>query len=221
MPISRDMTTGMYILQTKILGVLDTNPGKDKPYHNNQHMQGVWDIVQKLWVFERDTNDPVENERSLTILMIASLLHDYDHSGGETSDHYNVLRTREFVEELLKNGGLGVSDDIRFAVDSAIACTEYPFIIEPSCHLEKVLRDADILYAALSLNPHIILEDLRAEITVAAKRPISYQEMLNGQLKFMDSVVLYTTTGKGIWERNSQQYLKLLTNYVNEKEAPE
>lgn len=217
MSINRDMTTSMYTLQAKIHGVLDANPGKNKPYHNNRHMLGVWDAVQKIWVFERNTKDPEENEKSLTILMLASMLHDYDHSGGETTDHYNVLRAREFVEELLKNGDLGIPDDIRIAVDRAIACTEYPFIIEPTSHLEKILRDADILYATLSLDPTIIMEDLRAEIMVAAKRDITYKEMLVGQARFAEDAVLFTTTGKGIWESSSQRYLELLTQYAEDR----
>lgn len=221
MGINRDFSNAMVILENKLLSALEVNAGKDLPYHNNKHMEGVWGIAQHIWAFDRDTKDPVVNEQSLTILMCAALLHDYDHSGGDTTDHYNVLRAREYVSELLAQEHMAVSPEIREAVDKAIACTVYPFTVEPVTQVEKVLRDADILYATLSRDPRIIMEDLRAEIGVAAKREISYQEMLDGQTKFTESVVLFTTSGKGVWDIHQPKYLEQLINYVKEREQPE
>lgn len=203
-------------LERKLLDVLKGNPSADAPYHNNKHMQGMWDIAQVIWASEGD-----KEAWSLEALMFTCLLHDYGHSAGKDSDHYNVLSTREFVADLISRNGYSMPGHIAQVIDSAIACTEFPFVTPPTTVLEKVVRDADILYATVSLDPVLVLEDLRAEIAVAAKREITYEDMMAGQSKFMETAELFTETGRSIWAIYAPRYLARLQAYVKEKETPD
>lgn len=206
-------------LEGKVLEVLETNPSKDAPYHNNEHMRCVWAIAQDLWDSEKEDVGLGHPDWSLVVLMFSSLLHDYDHSAGKDSDFYNVLRAREFVEEHLDRVGYSLPQHVKTAIGSAIGCTVFPFTPEtdPQNKIEMVLRDADILYTSMSMRPELVLEHLRAEIMVAAKRDITYGEMLDGQIKFMEEAKLFTRAGQLAWTIYSKRYYKSMRAYAQNK----
>lgn len=204
-------------LEGKLLDVLETNPSAEAPYHNNEHMRTVWQIAQDLWDSEKEDVGLGDPDWSMAVLMFASLLHDYDHSAGKDNDHYNVLRTREFVELLINRHGYSLPRRVIVAIDEAIACTEFPFTTEPKTKVEMVLRDADMLYASMSMDPKLVMEHLRAEIMVAAKRDITYGEMLDGQLKFMAEAKFYTHAGQLAWALYSKRYNRSLEAYAQAK----
>lgn len=207
-------------LEGKLLEVLEGNPSADVPYHNNKHMKGVWDIGLIIWDAEKE-DIGLGSDWATIALMFVCLLHDYGHSAGKDNDHYNVLSTREFVSELIAKHGYSLPGRVIEVIDKAIECTEFPFVIPPRNKLEKVMRDADVLYATVSLDPTIVMEDLRAEIQVAAKREITYAEMLEGQADFMEKAELFTETGRVIWDIYAPRYLVRLQDYVKEKETPD
>lgn len=203
-------------LESKLLEVLKGNPSADVPYHNNKHMTGVWSIGQVMWEAEGEPLD-LGGDWAYVALMFVCLLHDYGHSAGQDSDHYNVLSTREFVSELIARNGYSLPGRVIEVIDKAIECTEFPFVIPPRNKLEMVMRDCDVLYATVSLDPTLVMEDLRAEIQVAAKRDVTYEEMLVGQTKFMESAELFTETGRAIWDIYAPRYLARLQEYAREK----
>lgn len=207
-------------MEDKLLEVLKRNPSGDAPYHNNKHMKGVWDIAQVIWEAEKE-DIGLGADWTFIALMFVCLLHDYGHSAGKDNDHYNVLSTREFVSELIAQNGYSLPGRVTAAIDKAIECTEFPFVIDPRNKLEMVMRDCDVLYATVSLDPVLIMEDLRAEIQVAAKRDVTYEEMLVGQTKFMESNVLFTETGRAIWDVYAPRYLVRLQEYAKEKGTPD
>lgn len=215
--ITRPLNRFLKRLEGKVMAALETNPSRDVPYHNNVHMLTVWQIVQDLWDSEKEDVGLGDPDWSLVVLMFASLLHDYDHSAGKDSDHYNVLRAREYVESLIARHGYSLPRKVVVAIDEAIACTVYPFEVEPKNKLEMVLRDADALYASVSMDPKVVMEHLRAEIMVAAKRDITYGEMLAGQLEFMSDVKFFTKSGELAWTLYSKRYCKSLEAYAQNK----
>lgn len=207
-------------LEDKLMEVLKRNPSADVPYHNNKHMKGVWDIAQVVWEAEKE-DIGLGGDWAFIALMFVCLLHDYGHSAGKDNDHYNVLSTREFVSELIAQNGYSLPGRVIEAIDQAIECTEFPFVIPPRNKLEMVMRDCDVLYATVTLDPTIVLEDLRAEIQVAAKRDVTYEEMMVGQAKFMETAELFTDTGRAIWAVYAPRYLARLQAYVKEKGTPD
>lgn len=207
-------------LEAKLLEVLEGNPSADVPYHNNKHMVGVWNIALIIWEAEEECIG-LGADWAKIALMFVTLLHDYGHSAGHDSDHYNVLSTREFVADLIARNGYTLPKRVIDVIDAAIECTEFPFVVPPRNKLEMVMRDADVLYATTSLDPTVVLEDLRAEIQVAAKRDVTYEEMMVGQSKFMETAELFTETGRAIWAAYAPRYLTRLQAYVKEKGTPD
>jgi hypothetical protein len=207
-------------LEGKLLEVLKGNPSANVPYHNNVHMEGVWSIAQVMWEAEGEDLG-LGGDWAYVALMFVTLLHDYGHSAGKDNDHYNVLSTREFVAELIARNGYSLPSRVVEVIDSAIECTEFPFVIPPRNKLEMVMRDCDVLYATVSLDPVLVMENLRAEIQVAAKRDVTYEEMLVGQSKFMESAELFTVTGRAIWDIYAPRYLVRLQEYAKEKGTPD
>lgn len=207
-------------LEDKLVDVLKRNPSADVPYHNNKHMKGVWGIAQVVWEAEKE-DIGLGGDWTFIALMFVTLLHDYGHSAGKDNDHYNVLSTREFVSELIAQNGYSLPGRVTEAIDQAIECTEFPFVIRPRNKLEQVMRDCDVLYCMVHLDPTLVMEDLRAEIQVAAKREITYEEMLVGQSKFMEEAELFTETGRAIWDIYAPRYLVRLQEYVKEKGNPD
>lgn len=196
------------------MALLEENPSKDVPYHNNAHMKGVWGIVQDLWKVEREDVGLVEPTWEWAVLMVSSLFHDYAHSAGYENDTSNVKRTREIVDKLISQHGFTFPEFVVEAIDSAIACTEFPFIKDPSDKLEMVLRDADLLYATLTMDPETILVKLRAEICISQNRHITFAEMYEGQVKFLGSAKMFTKTAQDLWDKYTQPYLDEMAKYV-------
>ncbi|MNI49340.1 hypothetical protein D3C73_1039470 [compost metagenome] len=117
--------------------------------------------------------------------------------------------------------GYSLPGNVIHDIDSAIACTQYPFVKEPCSVLERVVRDADVLYATLSNDPTVLMEDLRTEIGTAAGRYIPYDEMLSGQINFASNVTLYTAMGKTLFDAFSPWYIKRLEQYIHSKGNPD
>jgi len=206
----------MIELENELRAVLCNNPSRTAPYHNNAHMEHVWFLAKQLWATET-IGRPTKQE-SLATLMVASLLHDWGHSAGEKSDVENIQNTRDQVRTILDSLSLNLRHDIRKDIDAAIFCTQFPFVNPPVTVVEKVLRDADLLYTFVVGDPRLVLEDLRREMEVMHKRPIGYREMLDGQVTFLKTAVLFTETGKQWWNLTSARYFKAMCEYATEVE---
>lgn len=204
-------------LEARLLEFLEANPSKDIPYHNNAHLKGVWGIARDLWNVECEDVGLEEPTWELAVLMVASLFHDYAHSGGHESDAINVKRSRDYVSKLLMENNFTFPHFVHAAIDSAIACTEFPFIREPANKLEMVLRDADLLYATLTQDPETILVCLRAEICISQNRAITFAEMYEGQVKFLGTTRMFTRTAQVLWDKYTQPYLDEMAKYARVK----
>lgn len=198
-------------LKNDLLEFHSQNPKGDNPYHNNTHMAVMTDIAAGIYLKETQKVDA----HDLTVLIVACMLHDWDHSGGQETDDKNILRAIAGFMRYLGWGGTGFTiDGIRGEfeedVKNAIRCTQFPFILEPQGLVQEAIRDADILYAAMTQDPEVILTHLRAEIEIAQQRKISRKEMLAGQQAFLKAAHLYTVTGLELWENHAGRYMKLM-----------
>lgn len=204
-------------LEGKLLAVLETNPSANLPYHNNEHMKQMWALARTIWEREEEDVGLGDSTWNYVVLMFACLFHDWDHSGGHDSDHYNVLRAREFVEELIAKNGYTLPGRVIKAIDDAIAVTEFPFVIQPKNRLEAVIRDADSLYATHRRDPTVIIDGLRQEMEVKFGNAISDQQMLDGHIDFMAKTTMFTKTAHDIWAANAQPFVEDLKRYVKER----
>lgn len=222
-------------LHRELQDYLVTNPSRVVPYHNNAHMETVWEIASDLWNREitlpsgirQDTSKYPDPDARMA-LMMAAMLHDYGHSAGERPDVENIkvatstLHDFYFhhsaVMKICEKEGMDTKAILRNAT-RAIQCTEFPFVHPPISLVDKVLRDADLLYTAARGIPEIVMEDLRSEMQVRLCRPISYEEMLTGQKAFLDNATLFTVTGKTIWDEIAKPFYDAMDRYTALKVA--
>lgn len=219
-------------LYRELQDYLVTNPSRVVPYHNNAHMETVWDIANNIWREEIALPASVRNDVTAypdpdarVSLMLAAMLHDYGHSAGEKPDDVNIevavaalqdFYSRSKVIGFLEKEGMITEALLRNAI-SAIRITEFPFIHQPTTLIHKVLRDADLLYTAVRAIPEIVLEDLRSEMQVRMDRPISISEMLVGQKAFLDNAKLFTVTGQAMWNKLAQPFYDAMSEYATHR----
>lgn len=208
-------------LSAELLEELKCNPSKSAPYHNTVHMVKVCDIA--CWILTREkqhvTDVAVPEEWIGPVLVIAASLHDWGHRAGKTTDDVNVTVAREHAKAFMDKSVIEFPDCVYKAVDSAISCTQFPFVNPPKNHLEKILRDADLLYTTMSGDPAIVLEALRSEMQVALGRSISYNEMCTGQRVFLSNAELFTQAGKRTWAVEAEKFFDAMLDYVTDREV--
>lgn len=193
------------------LYVVKNNPSANAPYHNNKHIIDMTRIAQNLFMFYSE--EEFFTPKAMRVLTLACLFHDFNHSGGKEEDSVNIRNACKAANTFLLNKSQATPRIID-EVNHAINCTVYPFSVNPVGVMEQCIRDADVLYPTMSQEPKVIMESLREEISVSQDRVISYEEMLEGQKKFMESVVLYTEPGKRIMSSMGDDYMKSLEKYA-------
>ena len=198
------------------LYVVKNNPSANVPYHNTRHMIDMTRIAQNLLMVQGTESYTDGDTGDMTVLTLAGLFHDFAHSGGKEDDTKNVKRACKEAFTFL-SGKPSISNIMLNDIIETIECTVFPFTVEPTTLYQKCIRDADVLYATMSQDPTIIMEKLRDEICVSQDRAISYEEMLEGQRKFMDGVILYTDAGNRILHVMGEGYMRQLEYYVARK----
>jgi hypothetical protein len=114
---------------------------------------GMMNHIINIWKFSNDGNHEdygfILSEKDLYILMISSLFHDYNHSGGRFDDSINIENAKNGLKECMLT--LFSDDDntrtiISKCMDS-IDGTQYPYIINDiELNLyQRILRECDIL----------------------------------------------------------------------------
>lgn len=156
---------------------------RQNPYHNVGHMFHVLYECYEAVVFY---HLEVECARPL---LIAALMHDYDHPGVATGqpDSKNILITCEAFMRLCPCEDRGIRD----SVIRLIQCTEFPHQGEVDT-LGDIIRDADRSQAFASKTSYIdVLIDLGQE----SLQQLSV-EFLEGQIVFLRSLVWNTAWAK-------------------------
>lgn len=175
--------------------VMMYNPAIDRPYHNTMHMITVAHNCAKLSIMEHNVDRRV--------VLAAALFHDFDHTGGHSGDWANIERAVAGFTQFVIDWP-GTLDDVEIVkVIDCIRCTVFPFVIEPVTPDQKVLRDADLLQSVDLNFERILLDGLRAEMEIARGHSITRAQMAAGQMVFMEKLVLYTQSGKALFEAGS------------------
>lgn len=188
---------GLYVRKyglTPVHGYLSlSNKSSQIPYHNNDHILTVVKWCGRLMGMVTET---VLSPKGL---ILGALFHDFNHSGGKAPDTENVAEAIAQLRVFASIHGYCISEgDLLTAVD-CIQCTVFPFTIEPATIEQKIIRDADILQA-IELNFEQVLgTNLRSEISVSRGVDVSEEQFAQGQLAFLDTIVMYTEPGAVLW----------------------
>lgn len=207
----------LYNIEKYLFEFLESNPAKGLPYHNNRHMKGVFAIASQILV--RETDQVKVYAETMVPLLFTTLLHDYGHSGGNKPDAENIAIAIDALGVAIDECPHKLPEDLYGVVRDAILCTEFPFKYEPSNLLEKIMRDADILYATMENDPTVIMEGLRKEVQVSQNKKIGYLEMYENQVNFASNAKFYTDAGRTMWEENSTRFLEQMEDYAMNKES--
>lgn len=198
--------------------------GESNPYHNNAHLFGVGqlscEIIMGAYLGSEVSLEVVDsfNDDILTV-MLAGLFHDFGHGGAKVKDDAENIRVavRAFKRWTLQayvNIPAFFPEHIKLKIISAIECTQFPHVVDPSTLAEKALRDADVLWATTSGDPVIVMQHLRKEMSEKLGAEITYEDMLEKQKVFMNDLKLFTDPGKELLAKHKSSYLASLEEYV-------
>lgn len=187
----------------------------ENPYHNPEHC--YWVAGQAFAIMRgligRGKIDPVCD--STTAVVIAGLMHDYDHMGGHhLTDHQNIERAVKGMEQvskiIVKRHGPGTYG---MAVQ-LIRSTEYPAVKNVDWVGEKAIRDADALYSFSENGVDSIMNGLRQEMSIKFQRDVSYQEMFDAQMIFYANTHYHTNYAAFIASQRKDEVIDKMRAYL-------
>lgn len=152
--------------------------GAANPYHNIRHTLDVMircDAALNYYeLFSRE-------------LMIASLFHDFDHTGRAGNDDLNIELA---VRGMRKHAAGFETDNSLNQIESIIRSTEYGpggHLKENNCQYCRILQDADLAQAFSPAWIRIVLFGLSEELNIT---PV---QMANLQIDFLSKLEFKTT----------------------------
>ena len=151
------------------------NPSNTLPYHNWFHTCCmICNCIEGAQFYNLSF-------RECHLIGVSALFHDFNHSGGRTSDAENITRAIEGFRSF--NNHHATLDG--YQIEHTIQVTQYPFVHEPKTLEQMIIRDADLMQI---LEPewfeHVII-GLQNEFRHGGKI-YSLDEMLKGQVIFLD-----------------------------------
>lgn len=198
--------------------VRDFNPSNNLPYHNWYH---ACCMVEKVVEGANYHNLPY---RSIRHLILAALFHDFAHSGGKQTDTSNITKAISAVNQFEYNWSRTPdkdSIDLR-EVKQLIYVTEYPYVLDPVCIEQKIIRDADLMQGLRSTWKEMIIDGLRIEMSIRLGKELTQEDMCLGQVKFLKNVKAYSGWGEHIMfesrgiEKTLAELEWLMRDIVNE-----
>lgn len=168
--------------------VRDTNPSNDLPYHNWTHLCHV--VVNS----SRGADYYALPTIARVDLAVASLFHDYDHSGGHSEDSENVSRAIQGFTEWSNSQNYPVWNPEN--VIHLIRSTQHPPVVDFVSIEQKVLHDSDLMENGLDTWHDRIMNGVRYELEIKYGHSISYTQMLDMQLDFHDDVIWRSKWGQ-------------------------
>lgn len=183
----------------------------DLPYHNQIHCEQVASLALHLFLSEikNAAVDPFASRLSTqtTLVILAGLLHDAKHSGGQFTDLENIIEAQKETEGLLKG-----KDPLMFfteTVNRLIEYTQYPHVEIPVNRMGQCLTDADILLTSmLKKSTETLVDGLLKELNLTRdeESKITQQEFYEQQLEF------HKTLGSNLHTASARKlYLKYQT----------
>ena len=154
------------------------------PYHNLRHMLHVTYECHDACVFYQNQLSP----RARRNVMVAAMMHDFDHCGVTGHDDLNLVRAKRALRE---HGAVEDREHI-LGIDDIIDGTQFPYK-GPTGKLSleaQILREADAMQTfSLAWLQQII-------VGLSAEMGITWRQMLEGQEEFIASLEFHTDWAK-------------------------
>ncbi len=176
--------------------VILTNKSNYAPYHNLNHLL----TVTKYTYGALKNMDMLKDDKT-EALLLAALLHDYNHSMGAKKDVYNISEAKKGVKKFITDEGIKLDVDF---IESMIDATQYPYVIEDKDLniYQKIIRDADMCqifeYDWLKQNILGLVNELKTTVV----------EFLPNQRKFLESLSFLTDYGKSLHKKHFKDVMK-------------
>lgn len=173
-------------------------PNAYAPYHNVRHM---------LHVFWEAYDGGVQmglNPRELRNLLIAALMHDYNHTGAKGDDQINIDRSIIGLD----THALDMDRPHLLDIRNTIRATKFPYTEEVFTTNQLILRDADQSQTFSLVWIHNILYGLGREMEM------SYEQMLRMQRPFLEKLKFSTKWGQNKFEPLIEPRLKLVDDMI-------
>lgn len=164
------------------------------PYHNNDHAMTV-----VKWCGRLESMMAAKTCTSVRGMLLGATLHDIHHSGGKRPDTDNVSDALDALIQFTSIHKRSFSAEEVEVARQCIECTVFPFTVEPVTIEQKIIRDADILQSIDIDFENILGDQLRKEIIVARGENVTRKQFAAGELKFLDTIVMYTEPGQVLW----------------------
>ncbi len=154
-------------------------PNITMPYHNMRHMLHV------LWEAYDGGVHMGLTKRELRILLIAALMHDYDHTGVKGDDVVNIERAIRALDKY----ALDEDRENLIEIRATIRVTQFPYINEVFTPNQLILRDADQSQTFSLVWMHSLLG-------LSQEMGISFKDILNMQKPFVSNLKFHTLWGQ-------------------------
>lgn len=177
-------------------------------YHNTLH-----ELQHVYWAWSCYTNESSDGPKegpSAQDLVMASLFHDHNHSGGKLKDFQNIERATEFLQR-----EWGAKEPIV----KLVQVTQFDgkqFPIEPENLAERCMRDAD-LCSIYTQEGHRLLLGLFEEMSQKPLREFSDDEMrtaISRSENFLWGHDMYTEHGKRMKDEHLASALQVFEDYA-------
>ncbi len=173
-------------------------PNANAPYHNVRHM---------LHIFWETYDGCVQmglGKREMRNLLIAAMMHDYNHTGIKNDDQVNLDRAIRGLDAIALKQDREHLLDIR----QAIMATKYPYGPESYTPNQLILRDADQSQTFSAVWVHSILYGLGSEMEM------TFEQMLHLQKPFLEGLKFHTPWGINKFKPLIQPRLKVVSEMI-------
>jgi HD superfamily phosphodiesterase len=179
------------------------------PYHNLKHCVDVYNWCEKILEYE---NEPMSLE-----LQFATILHDYNHSGGKFDDNYNIPEAIRHVcegtiKDAIDNAGADAVKIVKLISITKFIDGTFPH--DPETLEEMAIRDADLMTTFLPLGESIVaINGLYSELLFKNSN-MTRDQFWEGNVKFMNNATFYTKYGNMMKEQLNEK-LDILKEHWN------
>lgn len=170
--------------------VINSNDAQHNPYHNTDHLLFVAQKCYEGGLYHQLDDNQID------ALIVAALFHDFNHSGGEHPDWYNVKVAVNSFRDFFMDGKYHDGEFYDDVID-IIRGTEYPYVTPKDILTirQKIIRDADLMQATADNWFGMIMLGLSKEA-----KGVDLDKMTSGNLKFHMGIEMCTEWGQRVFD---------------------